>query len=389
VIFIAVGIFNLGIGMIIPILPIYAEDYGATPFLIGLMISALPAGRFISQGVGGYLADTYDHRIIASMGMAIFTPTMLMMATIPNTFLFILLRFIEGLAEGVIIPALYTTVARSTTSSKMGTAFGMFTSFATIGLAAGPVFGGFLVNIGGMRSLFLVTAAMSFIVASVMYILPIQSKVSEENNTTQRRTKGNPFTVLAQWLYGEQSYQLISPNLFSFVTKFAFASLQVLLPLYLTNKLGITDNRLIGIIFTINFIVYSFGQPVAGWLSDRIQSSLDMLISGMLLGVSFMLLPLAPTYLSFIAIFIIEAFAAAWITVGVRSYIAQNIEQSDTGKAFGVTGSIGDIGGLSGPLIVGALYQVQPVWSFWIIGLLALTSVIVSFQAYKINVQKL
>jgi MFS family permease len=68
VLFLAIAIFNIGVGMIIPILPLYAQTYGASTFVIGLMVSALTIGRLLMQGPGGYLTDLYGAQKIAAEG---------------------------------------------------------------------------------------------------------------------------------------------------------------------------------------------------------------------------------------------------------------------------------------------------------------------------------
>lgn len=372
IIYTAVAVFNIGVGMIIPILPLYAQSYGASTLVIGLMISALTVGRLVMQGPGGYLADIHQAQKVAAIGIALFVPSTLLMAFLPHPYLFVALRFIEGFGEGLILPALYAIITTKSDPQKLGTAFGTFTSFAAAGLAIGPAFGGFLVDLAGARSPFLITAILATAVAIFISKLP-GAKLDEKPDTHQPQEQIGFLEAIRNLVTGENALVLMPANLFSFLTKFAFASLLVVLPLYLAEHLNLSEEG-VGLVFTANFIVFSFGQLVAGWLSDRLQTQYDVIISGLVVGVAFVALSLAPSLQVFVGILAIEAFAAAWVTVGLRRLVGQHIDTADRGKAYGIVGSVGDLGELIGPLIAGISYQWRPAWPFLFVGLIALLS---------------
>jgi MFS family permease len=175
---------------------------------------------------------------------------------------------------------------------------------------------------------------------------------------------------------------LLPANLFSFLTRFAFAVLLVVLPLYLSARLQVS-NETVGLIFTFNFIIFSFGQLCAGWLSDRLQVDYDMFIGGLAVGATFLLLPLAPSIQVFAILLAIESFAAAWVTVSLRRLVGRNVAQEDTGKAYGVVGTMGDLGELLGPMIAGFSYAWQAFSPFWVVGFLILLGTLASVLTFN------
>jgi MFS family permease len=374
IIYLSVAILNLGFGMILPILPLYAQTYGASSSVIGLMVGAVAMGRLVFQGPGGYLADTYPNEKIAAIGISLYVPSMLLMALLPNPYVFIGLRFLEGVAEGIAIPALYAVVATHSPEDKIGVAFGLFTSFATAGLAIGPVLGGFFTSMFGPRLLFLVTAGTAFGVALLIFNFN-QTAQREPSTASRRRKRMSPLEALRALTKSGYVKTLLTASSFSFLTKFAFAVTEVAFPLYLAERLHIGSD-LLGFIFTLNFILYSFGQPFAGWLGDKLRKDQDILICGIIIGGAFLLLPLAPSFFIFSVLFGVEAFAASWVTVGIRRLIGRALESTDTGKGYGITGAIGDLGALIGPLIAGISYQLGPSWPFVIVGSISILCVL-------------
>ena len=381
-IFVAVAVFNVGIGMIMPILPLYAQSYGATAFVVGLMVSAASIGRLVMQGPGGYFADTYGNQKMAAIGFGIFTPSMLLMAFLPTPYLFVCLRFVEGMAEGLGIPALYSIVATRSLPEDTGINFGMFTAFATAGLAIGPVLGGFLGDYWDGRLPFVITAAIAIIVALFLFRLPTAAAAQPVKAAARKKERMGFVTALEQLAQGSNLKTLLPASLFSFLTKFAFAALQVVLPLYLVDVMGISKESL-GFIFSLNFFIYSFSQPLAGWLSDKMGNDYDIILGGTIIGLAFLLFPLAPSYPVFLAIFACEAFAAAWVTVSLRRLVGRHMDIANTGKAFGIVGAIGDLGSFSGPLIAGLSYQWVPLLPFVLIGVLSLICSINSLRLLR------
>lgn len=373
---IGIALMNIGIGMILPILPLYAHAYGASSLTIGLMTSALAMGRLLWQGPGGYLSDRYQDQRIAAIGMSLYIPTMLLMALIPQPGLFVLLRFVEGTAEGITTPALYSIIATRSPEDKIGVYFGTFTAFATGGLAIGPALGGLLASIFGLKSLFLVAAGTAIIVALILS----QISRAEPGKSTQRgarKKRISPLEAMFDLVKSRSLLLLIPANIFSFLTKFAFALLQVVLPLYLAGQLHV-GSALIGFLFTINFIMYSFCQPVMGFLSDRLKVGYDLLLAGSLFSIALLFLPFSSSYVPFLIIFALEAFTASWITVAIRRFVGRSVEKAHIGKTFGIVGAIGDMGALIGPLIAGAIYQWRSSWPFFMAGGLGVVSVLLS-----------
>jgi MFS family permease len=378
-VFVGVAALNLGVGMIIPILPLYARTYGASPAAIGLMLSASALGRLLFQAPGGYLSDRYQDRKIAAIGTGLYIPSMLLMALLPHPLLFIALRFLEGIAEGLAIPAFYSLVATRAHPQRVGGAFGLFSSFATGGLAIGPALGGALASGFGPQSIFLAAAGVTGLVSVFVARLPAPPR-HEGLPARNRRERLGPIRALRALGKTREAQGLLPANTFSFLTKFAFSGIQALFPLYLAEHLHV-GSKFVGALFTLNFVLYSIGQPAGGWLSDRLRAGQDVVIGGLVVGMVFVLLPLTPSVWLFLTLFSLEVLAASWLTVGIRRLVALTVEARDTGKAYGIVGAVGDIGAFSGPPTVSLMYQWAPSAPFLVTGVISFLAVLTSVPA--------
>ena len=367
----AVFLLNLGYGMVLPIIPLYARSYGASASLIGLMLSAVAVGRIALQVPSGYLADRVGDRVVAAAGLALYAPALLGMAALPSPAVFVPLRLIEGCAEGIAIPALYAIVSTRSEPDRVGTSFGLFTSSATAGLALAPGIGGLAAAWIGLRPLF-VAVAGGAVLAALVLLATVGPAGGRE--AAARRPSG---LGALRALTGDLLVRLLPALTASLASRMAFTALLSVVPLYASDVVHLGSGAL-GLVFTLNFAVFSFGQPLAGWVSDRIRGHADLAAAVLVMGAAFGLMGLARSFAVFAALLVVEAFASCWVVVASRRLTSKAAAGIGHGKAFAVLGTTGDAGGLAGPLLASSLYGAGPRLPFVLIaaasGLAGLTA---------------
>lgn len=350
-VFAAVFLLNMGYGMVLPIIPLYARGYGASTSLIGLMLSAVAVGRLTLQLPAGYLVDRLGDRPVAAAGLVLYAPALLGMAALPHPAVFVPLRLIEGCAEGIALPALYAIVSSRSEPDRVGTSFGLFTSSATAGLALAPAIGGLFVAHIGPRPLFVVVAA-----GAVLSALVVLASVGPPRLDAEARSRRPSGLGALRALTGPLVVQLLPALSASLVSRVAFAAVLVVVPLYTSDYLHLRSDAL-GLLFTLNFAVFSFGQPLAGWVSDRTGGHRDLVPAVLVMGAAFGLLGFTSWFAVFAALLVVEAFAACWVVVASRRLAARAAAAVGHGKAFAVLGVGGDVGSLAGPVLATSLYD--------------------------------
>ncbi|MEO5951196.1 MAG: MFS transporter, partial [Chloroflexia bacterium] len=141
---ICLGVFIMlvGVGAIVPVRAIYARDHGATLEEIGLMASAFLLGQFIFQLPGGWASDKWGRKPILVTGVFIGAIVCFLFLLSDDAWWYIGLRFVEGIASGIITPAANAYVIDTVPAKERGAAFGWLGSAFSAGFMMGPAIGG-------------------------------------------------------------------------------------------------------------------------------------------------------------------------------------------------------------------------------------------------------
>lgn len=147
IIFVTVFIDLIGFGIIIPLLPFYAESYGASALTIGLLGSVFSLMQFVFSPIWGRWSDRIGRRPIILMGLVGSAVSYLALAQAESLALIFLARIIGGIA-GANVPTAQAYIADITTPENrakglglVGVAFGLGFGSATAGLFMGFTFG--------------------------------------------------------------------------------------------------------------------------------------------------------------------------------------------------------------------------------------------------------
>src|SRR5687768_5776760 len=172
-IFLIVFIDLIGFGMVIPVLPIYAQTapFFASPFEIGLVISIYSWMQFIFSPILGRLSDKYGRRpvlFISMLGSAVGY----IVLGLANTLVLVFVgRIISGITGGN-ISAAQAYIADVTTRENRAKGMALFGAAFGLGFVLGPAIGGVLSKYG-VHVPFYFAAILSLIAAlAVYFILP-------------------------------------------------------------------------------------------------------------------------------------------------------------------------------------------------------------------------
>jgi len=146
VIFLTIFVNLVGFGIIIPLLPFYAETFGASPIVIGLLFASFSVSQLVASPLLGELSDRWGRRpvLIASLIGTVVSFVLLALAQ-SLTMLFVA-RIIDGLSGGNITTA-RAYIADITTEDDRARAFGLLGAAFGMGFIVGPALGGALSHI--------------------------------------------------------------------------------------------------------------------------------------------------------------------------------------------------------------------------------------------------
>ena len=246
-------------------MPLFVEQLGARGHEVeyyaglGIALSAVSAA-FLSP-VWGSLADRYGRKPMMIRAATAMVFTMGGIAFVPNIFWLLVLRFLNGVFAGY-VPNSTALIASQVPKEKTGYALGTLATGVVAGNLMGPLIGGVIAEVFGIRNVFLLIGFF-FLIATLMTAAFI-------------REDFRPVTKEEEIGFGELIRQIRYPKLLltlfltSFVIQFAAQSIGPILSLYI-RELGQTDN----LIFVSGLIVSSMGlssmlsSSILGRMGDR------------------------------------------------------------------------------------------------------------------------
>jgi len=171
IVFLTVFIDLLGFGIIIPLLPFYAETFGATAFTVGLLATSFSLMQFIFAPIWGRVSDRVGRRPIILLGLLGSCLSYLafgMAATLTSLFA---ARIFAGIA-GANIPTAQAVVADLTTPENRAKGMGIIGAAFGLGFIFGPAIGGFLSRYGYSVPAFFASGLSLANFAAAWFLLP-------------------------------------------------------------------------------------------------------------------------------------------------------------------------------------------------------------------------
>jgi DHA1 family multidrug resistance protein-like MFS transporter len=253
-----------GFTLVMPFLPLYLQQLGVTDvgeiaLWSGLSLGVTPAVTAVMSPLWGRLADRVGRKIMIERSLVSFVFVMAAMAFVTKAWHVFALRAIQGLFAGYGALTL-TMAADSAPKERMAYAIGVVQTAQRLGPALGPVIGGAVAQIVGLRRAFFVTAAFYFVAVVIVFLMYKEQRPSKEGTarTDQRVTFRN---VLAF-----ENFILLIAVVFGL--QFVDRSFGPVLPLYIS-QLGTpveTVPLVSGVLFSIAAGSAAIGNNACGAL---------------------------------------------------------------------------------------------------------------------------
>jgi DHA1 family tetracycline resistance protein-like MFS transporter len=146
IIFLTVFVNLVGFGIIIPLLPFYAETFGASPLVIGLLFAAFSLAQLIAAPALGALSDRWGRRPVLIFSLIGTVVSFVLLALAQSLTLLFVARVIDGLSGGNITTA-RAYIADVTEPEDRARAFGMLGAAFGMGFIVGPGLAGVFAHI--------------------------------------------------------------------------------------------------------------------------------------------------------------------------------------------------------------------------------------------------
>src|SRR5437867_12998824 len=188
IIFLTIFVNLVGFGIIIPLLPFYAETFGASPLVIGLLFAVFSLCQLVAAPALGDLSDRYGRRPILVFSLAGTVVSFVMLAVAHSVAMLFAARIVDGLSGGNISTA-RAYVADITEPKDRARAYGLIGAAFGLGFIFGPALSGVLARVSYTAPIW--AAAAITLAATAMAWLWLPETVHRTHAGT-----GNPFRHL-------------------------------------------------------------------------------------------------------------------------------------------------------------------------------------------------
>jgi DHA1 family multidrug resistance protein-like MFS transporter len=256
-----------GFTLVMPFLPLYinelgVHDVGEIAMWSGLTLGATPAITAISAPLWGRVGDRYGSKLLVIRSLAAFVLTKAAMAFVTAPWQLVALRGLLGVFAGYGALTM-AMAAESVPREAMPRAIGAVQMGQRLGPAIGPVVGGLLAPVVGLRRAFLVTA--SFYLAALLMIAFLYKEPRERHTRTAGRSLASVFRQLA----ATPGFLLVLAVIFTLQA--VDRSFSPILPLFV-EQLGIATGRVAtvsGALFSLIAVCAAIGHRIAGRFMAR------------------------------------------------------------------------------------------------------------------------
>lgn len=274
--FFALFATTTGVGIVVPLLPVYAHDLGAGGIYIGLIFGAFSLSRTFLLPYFGRLSDRKGRKPFIVIGLLAYAVVSIAFLLATKVSHLIAIRFFQGIASAMILPVIQAYVGDITPPGKEGLTMGLFNMSLFFGLSLGPVAGGALNDHFSLDAAFACMGLLAFVGfgSGLLMLPPRQSEVA------QRRGR-----IPLRWRTILKDHVII--GLFSF--RFAYtASIGIIwgfLPVYADLEFQMSSSR-IGILVMLGVLISGLIQTPMGWVADRFNRKAMVLGGGLLTAFS-------------------------------------------------------------------------------------------------------
>ena len=137
----------LGIGLVIPVLPVYLKDLGLKGSDLGILVASFALAQMIISPFGGGLADKLGKKLIICIGLVLFSISEFMFAVGHSFTILVISRVLGGFSAGMVMPGVTGLIADISPSQDKAKNFGYMSAIINSGFILGPGFGGFLAEV--------------------------------------------------------------------------------------------------------------------------------------------------------------------------------------------------------------------------------------------------
>lgn len=261
-----------GVGIVVPLLPVYAHTIGANGLYIGMIFGAFSLSRAFFLPYFGRLSDRKGRKPLIIVGLFAYSMISLafMLSKDVNSLIFI--RFFQGVASAMLMPVIQAYIGDITPKGKEGFSMGLFNMSMFFGLSLGPVLGGIINDRLNLNSAFICMGFLAFsgFLLSLFLLPPTKSEQSVYLGKTP-----------TEWKILLRDRIIAGLFLFRFTYTLCIGVMWGFLPVVADSEFFLTSSS-IGMLVMLGVFISGLIHLPMGYLADRVNKYMMIAAGGLI-----------------------------------------------------------------------------------------------------------
>ncbi len=368
VLFFSIFTAMLGLGIIIPILPVYAETLGASGFWLGAIFAGFSISRSGFMPLIGRLSDRRGRKRFIASGLFVYALSSAGYIYAESALFLFFVRVVQGACSAMIVPIAMAYIGDICPKNREGTYMGYFTVSLLLGFGCGPLIGGFIQDFFSIDAAFLVMGCLCGL--SFLFVLLYLPLSSSESISTK--------TELPSFRSMFASRQIKGIICYRFVSSFARASVFVFLPLFASRNIKLGGFE-IGLIISSSILLTTFLQIPFGRLADYVDRRFMIVSGNILYSCSILLFPLTDSFMEVLMVNLLLGLFGAVSLPACTAVVVEEGKKYGMGSTMAIFNVAMSLGLGVGPLLSGIIYDILSLETiFYFSALLGISGTIVS-----------
>jgi MFS family permease len=309
----SVFIALLGVGIIIPILPVLATKLGASGFSLGLITAAFSFSRGLLQPLVGNLSDRWGRKGFLVTGLFIYGLVGLLVPHAGSVGHLIMIRLFQGVGAAMIVPVAMAYASFLAPPGQEGRYMGVINIAIFCGIGCGPILGGFFADTWGVAAVFHAMAALCFfafllVAANMPTCCPVD-----------RQQRSGLWANVRVMLSRRRTVGILVAR---FATMLMMVPTMAFLPVMMA---GWPDSSGLqtGLVIAGRTLINALLQYPFGLLADRYNKVGLMLVGALCMGVAVLLIPEMHSFAAMVGIYLFLGLGEAVLWPVLGAYAAE------------------------------------------------------------------
>jgi len=349
----------LGYSLVLPLLPYYAETFGASLPLVGMLGTVNALSQLIAAPVVGRLSDRYGRRPLLILSIVGTFVSFLLLGLAGSLATIFVSRALDGLFGGnVALARAYITDV--TDEKNRARALGIIGAAFGLGFIIGPAMGGFLSRLG-YNVPALVAAGLSLI-NLVAVVLWLPESLAEDTRQRMHNSPQTAFTLRALW---EALHQPCCAVLLQIALAYsvAFALFQSNFALWAKTRLGLDAQGTSYILTYVGMLAVVVQGAAIGRLVSRFRERALILAASLILAVALAAWALTPNLVSLLIVLAPVALAGGLLNTILPSQLTKAVRPEEVGGILGLSTSLQTLAQIVAPVTGGVLLDAVGAWA--------------------------